>query len=200
MSIEIWQFPLTELERAISLTAPLLVGLAAHGLCMKFGLLSALAMPIDAGRTFRGRRLLGKNKTYRGVIAVGAGTAVGFLLRAALDGATPPGTEAPWLHRPSVGTFIFGFFVGVAAMLFELPNSFVKRQLDIQPGEQAHKVVGAVFYVVDQIDMLVGVCLALAFTARISLQFVFWSAVFFFVAHQVIAVIGYALGMRAVWR
>jgi hypothetical protein len=189
-----------ELVRAVSLSAPVLVGLVAHGLCMKFGWLSAWAVPIDAGRTFRGRRLLGANKTYRGVIAVGFGTAIGFLLRAEWIGANQAATEPAWLHQLSVGTFAYGLFVGVSAMLFELPNSFVKRQLDIRPGEQGRRVTGALFYVIDQIDMLVGICLALAFAVSISLQFILWSAAFLFVAHQIITVIGYGLGMRATWR
>jgi hypothetical protein len=189
-----------ELERAVSLSAPVLVGLVVHGLCMKFGWLSALAVPIDAGRTFRERRLLGENKTWRGVIAVGFGTALGFLLRAEWSGASRLATEPAWLHQPSASTFAFGLFVGVSAMLFELPNSFVKRQLDIRPGAQGRRTTGAIFYIIDQIDMLVGICLALAFAVPISLEFILWSAAFLFVAHQIITVIGYALGMRATWR
>ena len=189
-----------ELERAISLTAPVLVGLVAHGLCMKFGWLMRQAVPIDAGHTFRGRRFLGENKTWRGVIAVGFGTAIGFLLRAEWSDASQLATEPAWLHRLSASTFAFGLFVGVSAMLFELPNSFVKRQLDIRPGEQGHRATGFIFYVVDQIDMLVGICLALAFAVPVTPQFVLWSAVFLFVAHQIITVIGYGLGMRATWR
>ncbi len=59
------------------LLSPLLVGLAFHGVCIKFGWLRFLSWPIDAGKTLRGERLFGTNKTYRGVIAVALGTAVG---------------------------------------------------------------------------------------------------------------------------
>src|SRR5580658_10341237 len=121
---------MTELHRAISLTAPILLGFVAHGLCIRFGLLSPLTRPIDAGLTFRGQRLLGDNKTWRGLVAVGIGTALGFLLRAALD--SQAAMEPAWLGQVSAGTLAFGFLAGVSAMAFELPNSFLKRQLGIQ--------------------------------------------------------------------
>jgi hypothetical protein len=191
---------MSEFTRAISLTLPLLGGLIAHGLCMKYGLLLPMAKPIDAGRTFRGRPLFGKNKTFRGVLAVGAGTAIGFLLRAFIGGTAILEPEAPWLSQPSIGTALFGFLVGAAAMLSELPNSFVKRQLGIRPGEQGWRVLGVVFYIVDQIDLLVGVCLVLSLAVTLSPLFVLWSAVILFVAHQVLTVAGFALGMRDTWR
>lgn len=85
-------------------------------------------------------------------------------------------------------------------MLSELPNSFVKRQLGIRPGEQGPRVLGVVLYVVDQIDLLVGVCLVLTLAITLSPLFVLWSAVILFVAHQLVTVAGFALGMRDTWR
>jgi|SRR5262245_55383124 len=64
--------------------SPLLVGLAFHGLCIRFGWLVGLARPIDAGATLRDRPLFGPNKTYRGVIAVALGTAGGVGLQVLL--------------------------------------------------------------------------------------------------------------------
>jgi hypothetical protein len=56
--------------------SPLLVGLAFHGVCIKFGWLRFLSRPIDAERRCDANALFGSNKTYRGVIAVALGTAV----------------------------------------------------------------------------------------------------------------------------
>jgi hypothetical protein len=47
-------------------------------------------------------------------------------------------------------------------MLAELPNSFLKRQLGIGAGQAGRGVFGFVFYVIDQVDMLVGVWLVLS--------------------------------------
>jgi hypothetical protein len=126
---------------------PLLVGLALHGFCIKYDLLTFLYHPIDRGRKFRGKRIFGENKTYRGVVVVSLGTAIGFGLQSLL------------LHRiasiSNVELFDYAFFksvalgvsVGVAAMLSELPNSFIKRQFEIAPGTAAKGGKAVIFYI-----------------------------------------------------
>jgi hypothetical protein len=87
-----------------------------------------------------------------------------------------------------------------AIMLSELPNSFIKRQLGIAPGKATNGMVGVLFYILDQVDMLLGVWLVLSFAVEITLSRVLWSVVFLFLAHQIITIVGYALGMRATVR
>ena len=52
-----------------------------------------------------------------------------------------------------------GFLLGLMYMLFELPNSFIKRRLDIRDGKTDKGLKGIIFYIIDQIDSLIGVCL-----------------------------------------
>jgi hypothetical protein len=181
------------------LLSPLLVGLAFHGLCIKFGWLRSFNRPIDAGITLSGRRLFGANKTYRGVVAVAIGTAVGAGVQVLLHRtALAPGGEL--LNYQSPAIVGFGLAVGAAAMLAELPNSFIKRQLGITPGAAGSGVSGAVFYLLDQIDMLVGVWLVLWFAVGVTVMRVLWSILFLFIAHQLLTAVGYRLGMRATAR
>jgi hypothetical protein len=181
------------------LLSPLLVGLAAHGMCIKLGWLRLLARPIDAGATLRGRRLFGANKTYRGVVAVALGTAAGFGLQMALHrGGVARGWEL--LDYGSAAVVGVGLATGAAAMLAELPNSLLKRQLGIAPGTAGGGMWRAVFYVLDQVDMLAGVWLVFGFVVTITVARVLWSVVFLFIAHQLLTVIGYRLGMRATAR
>ena len=63
----------TELAEGALLTAPLFLWFILHGLCIRLGALRRLAMPIQ-------RKWFGENKTYRGVICVAVGTAVGFVV------------------------------------------------------------------------------------------------------------------------
>ena len=175
---------------------PLLVGLALHGFCIKYDALAFLCRPIDRGRKFRGKRLFGENKTYRGVVVVSLGTVIGFGLQSLL------------LHRiasvRSVELFDYAFFksvalgggVGVAAMLSELPNSFIKRRFEIAPGRAAKGWKGVVFYVYDQIDFLLGSWLVLAIVVPVTVERVLFSAGLLLVAHQLMSSAGYALGMR----
>ena len=175
---------------------PLLVGLALHGFCIKYDILPCLRRPIDRGRKFRGKRIFGDNKTYRGVVAVSFGTAIGFGLQSLL------------LHRiasiRSIELFDYAFFksvglgvaVGVAAMLSELPNSFIKRRLDIAPGTAAKGWKAVIFYAYDQIDFAIGAWLALAVAVPVTIGRVSLSLALLLVAHQLMSSVGYALGMR----
>ena len=191
---------LSDLRIVASLLTPLLLGLLFHGLCMKFRWLSRLAIPIDQGRTLRGHRLFGANKTYRGIVAVGFGTALGFGLRSYAWSHIGSALEPQWLSSPGIAPFGFGFLVGAAAMMAELPNSFVKRQLDIEAGQAGRGVLGVVFYFVDQVDMLLGVWLVWALAIVVTPSLVAWSVVFLFVAHQLFTIAGHRLGMRSTWR
>jgi hypothetical protein len=175
---------------------PLLVGLALHGFCIKYNLLAFLCRPIDRERSFRGKRIFGDNKTWRGVVVVSLGTAIGFGLQSLL------------LHRiasiRSIELFDYAFFksaalgmaVGVAAMLSELPNSFIKRRFEIAPGSVAKGWKRVIFYVYDQIDFLLGAWLILAIVIPVTVERALLSAVLLLVAHQLMSSAGYALGMR----
>src|SRR4029453_4375948 len=164
------------------LLSPLLVGLTAHGICIRFGWLRSLTQPIDAGRTLRGRELFGNNKTSRGVGAVALGTAVGVGFQIALHWR---GVARGWelLDYGSATVVGLGLAMGAAAMLAELPNSMLKRQLGIAPGMAGGGVWSAVFYLLDQVDMLAGVWLVLGFMITATVTRVLWSVVFLFIAH-----------------
>jgi hypothetical protein len=89
-----------------------------------------------------------------------------------------------------------GLAVGVAAMLSELPNSFIKRRFEIAPGTAAKGSMRLIFYVYDQIDFLLGAWLVLAVVVPVTVGRVLFSAGLLLVAHQLMSSVGYALGMR----
>lgn len=192
--------PMIEMLAVSYLLLPLLVGLTFHGFCIKFKWLTILVRPIDGGRMFRGRRLFGFNKTYRGVIAVGLGTAAGFGIQAIVLHQIISIRNVELIDYSSLSWFPLGFAIGVAAMLSELPNSFIKRRLGVAPGTTASGMVGVLFYILDQVDLLLGVWLVLSFAVEVTLARILWSVVFLFLAHQIITLAGYALGMRATAR
>src|SRR5262245_7614034 len=179
--------------------SPLLVGLAFHGLCIRFGWLAWLARPIDAGATLRDRPLFGPNKTYRGVIAVALGTAAGVGLQTLLHHIGFART-VELLNYTNPAVVALGFALGAGAMLSELPNSVLKRQLGIASGEAGSGIIGSFFYVLDQIDMLFGVWVVLGLAVGLTALRVLWSVVFLFITHQLLTVVGYRLGMRATAR
>ena len=184
---------MSELTLVASVFGPLFVGLVFHGLCIKFGWLRSLAAPIDRGAVFRGRPLFGANKTYRGVVAVALGSAAGYTLQSVVPALQP----AVFRPLPTLGVALLGFALGAAAMLSELANSFLKRQLDIAPGTPGGGPAKAFFYVLDQVDFLLGAWLVAWPWVAPTPGRVVWSILFVLVVHQLISVLGALLGMRA---
>ena len=78
----------------------------------------------------------------------------------------------------------------------ELPNSFVKRQLDVAPGATAKGARRVVFYLWDQLDLLTGAWPLLAFWVRPTAPLVFGSVALALALHPIVALIGFLLGAR----
>jgi len=79
------------------------------------------------------------------------------------------------------------------------------RVYDVEPpaqgdGRQGRGLTAAAFHVIDQVDVVAGAWLVLAFVVPPTLALVVASLVFVFVSHQAITVLGFALGMRPTWR
>ncbi|WP_435062962.1 CDP-2,3-bis-(O-geranylgeranyl)-sn-glycerol synthase [Halobaculum sp. EA56] len=106
--------------------------------------------PIDGGRTWGGRRLLGDGKTWRGTAV---GTAVGVALAFGLNAVADP---VGALADVALPTFPPSAALGLAlgAMLGDIGASFLKRRTGRERG--------AAFPGLDQLDFVVG-ALALAF-------------------------------------
>jgi hypothetical protein len=122
--------------------------------------------PLDLGIRVRGRRLFGENKSWRGVIVMIPATAAAFLLLALL---VEPAAAGLW-PLDAGGYFRLGLVAGAGFMGGELPNSFLKRQLDIPPGEAAPgRCLGPIFAVADRVDSSLGTLLALAWFVPVPL-------------------------------
>ncbi|MFO7835008.1 MAG: CDP-2,3-bis-(O-geranylgeranyl)-sn-glycerol synthase [Halohasta sp.] len=106
--------------------------------------------PIDGGRTWNGKRVLGDGKTWRGTAV---GTLAGVLLAVGLNALSGPASATLGVSLP---TFPLPAAVGLAfgAMVGDIGASFIKRR----SGRQR----GAAFPGLDQLDFVVG-ALALSF-------------------------------------
>lgn len=187
------------LAREITATAwlllPLLAGALVHGLCMQHGWLGFLARPIDGDRSWRGRPIFGHSKTFRGPVCVGAGTAAGFALQHELLARIDALAAIVPIDPASVPWWL-GAAAGAAAELSELPNSFVKRRLGIAPGDTARGPLSVVFYLWDQLDLLLGFWLVAApfvaaTPARLGISIALVGGM-----HPLLTLAGYLLGIR----
>ncbi len=179
------------------LLLPLLGGGIFLGLCMKYDWFAYLRRPIDGGWTLRGRPLFGASKTYRGPIGLGLGAALVLGAQATILHRIPELRSLELLDYGSVNGWALGFLVGAVAMLAELPNSFMKRQLGIVSGQAGRGLLGVVFYVTDQVDILVGAWVVFALVVDVRVSWVFFSLLLVIVVHQILTTVTYGLGMRA---
>ena len=150
----------------IMMYVTLLPVIVAGGLNMAFcksGLFGALAIPIDAGKCLKdGKRIFGDNKTLKGF----AGYLVINTICYAMWGVICRALSIEHLnlfYAEHENTLLFnlliGFLVGLGYALFELPNSFMKRRLDITPGRTVSGGRKVFFIFLDQADSIFGVAL-----------------------------------------
>ena len=154
-------------RRGFALVAPVLTAGLVHVAVIAFDFVPWLAAPIDGGRQFRGRALLGRNKTWRGFVVMPLATAVTVSAQQALAAQSPRIAALAPLVRGAPPPWVVGAACGAAYVLAEIPNSFVKRRLGIAAGARAGRAAGAQ-YVVDQLDSVLGCVAAVRWFYRID--------------------------------
>jgi hypothetical protein len=177
------------------LGSPLLPAAIAHGLCVKYGWLNWLKRPLDFGLAYKGKRIFGDHKTFRAPVVYVVFCTLGAVIQAWLQGR---GYLPQWLLLVDYETYgsLVGILLGFGMAIGELPNSFLKRQLDVAPGQQRGGLLGVAFFLLDQVDLAIGIWVFLFFLIRPSLPLVAWSFFLTFMLHVAVSSVGYLFGMR----
>jgi CDP-2,3-bis-(O-geranylgeranyl)-sn-glycerol synthase len=110
---------------------PAFVANMAPVLATRLGILQSLATPIDRGRMWRGNPLLGKNKTWRGILAAVIGSVAVTILQYV---AFPPTYAASLVYESVGAAIIFGIWVAVLVLVGDALGSVIKRQLGYESG------------------------------------------------------------------
>ena len=126
----------------------------------------AFAVPLDGGLTFRGRRLFGDNKTLRGLIVMVPAGAVALPISAFVFSHILPSPTGLWPLTMG-GYAVLGAWSALGFMLGELPNSFLKRQLDIAPGTASTGRGLAWQLTADRLDSGIGLLLAASLVVHV---------------------------------
>ena len=155
------------------LTAPVILIGIFHMVIVAKNTLASLAIPLDGGSSFRGVRVFGDNKTWRGVVVMILGSSVvgglqGYTLGSwAFEHGLESlnfsliGRDASWgldaspTLRLALGYATVNIILGLGYVLGELPNSFVKRRLGIVAGKTGHGFFGWLFFLIDQADSII---------------------------------------------
>ena len=130
-----------------------------------------LIIPLDGGRTFRGKRIFGDNKTVRGLVTLIPATGLSFLTIALLRPYWPPWfVEGIW-PLSALTYFAAGILAGLGFIAGELPNSFIKRQCGIPPGGTPQsRNWRFLTSITDRIDSTLGVLLTISLLLPVPWQ------------------------------
>ena len=174
----------------------LTVAFSLAGLCQAVWLSSAAArafgQPLDGRCTWRGRRVFGDNKTVRGVVAMVPATAVSFGLVSRL-----PGWRGIW-PLPLAGFAAMGALAAIGFMAGELPNSFVKRQLGIAPGQPATgRWTAPLFLAIDRLDSPFGLVVALSLCVTLPAPTAIYILTAGPILHALFSLLTFRLGGKA---
>ena len=175
--------------------SPLLLAALLHGFCIKYDWFSFLKKPLDLGIEFRGKRIFGNHKTWRGLLMNVVGCCLGTAVQAGFQKGGFIPDQVLWVDYTREG-WLVGLLLGLGTTLGELPNSFLKRQKGIEPGKKGKGLWGIVFFVFDQIDFLIGIWICLFFLIKPSALVVLWSFLLALLLHLAVSITGFLLGMR----
>lgn len=160
--------------------APAIVANMAPVIANKMNAFLWLNKPLDFGFTSNGDRVLGANKTVRGVV-VGALAAGCVAALQALCFA-----RAPYTHV--LASFEIGVLIGCGALVGDAVKSFCKRRLHIPSGTS--------WIPFDQIDFVIGATLVALFIIQIPFHVAAFAIVVIGFASYLVSYVGVALHIK----
>jgi len=163
-----------------------------HMVAVKFNWFSWMKIPLDLGKSYKGHRIFGDSKTFRGVILMMVFGIPGVYLLQSLCDIFPAVDELNLLNINQYSPILLGVLSGLGYALAELPNSFFKRRAGIEEGKRGTKLN----IIIDQVDSVAGCLLILYPFSDISLGFVLFGTVFYLLLHLVINYLLFCIGLR----
>lgn len=153
-----------------------------------------LDYPVDCNLKFRGQRIFGDHKTFRGVFF---GVLVAMLIsciQAFLYNYGAFNNAFRWLSvvdYSQINFVLLGFLLGFGALFGDMVKSFFKRQAKIMPGKP--------FFPFDQTDFLIGAILFLCIVYVPSWKIMLTLIVLGLALHLTANIIGYIIGVNKSW-
>jgi CDP-2,3-bis-(O-geranylgeranyl)-sn-glycerol synthase len=134
--------------------------------------------PVDFGLSWRGRRLLGSNKTWRGIFT---GTLLAGLTGLLLFPLTNSGESR-------LEIFGISLLMGFGALLGDAIESFLKRQRGVPAGHS--------WFPFDQIDYIIGGLLIISPFAEFSFGMLGLIFITYFGLHLLVAYCAFLVGLK----
>jgi len=132
------------------------------------------AKPIDKESLWKdNKRIFGNNKTWLGFFTMIMCSTITHIIWGWICGLSIQLHELNQLYIFNKNTIsyniIVGSLMGFAYMICELPNSFIKRRLNIADGHTESGLKGKLFFIIDQIDSMIGIGVVVVIVSKISL-------------------------------
>lgn len=161
---------------------------AAPVVAAKLPLLKHWNAPLDVGRHFRGRRVLGSHKTWRGIVCgVIVGTIVLIVQQVMVSKWVPLAELTEEIDYFTLNPFIVGPLFAIGALGGDALKSFFKRQRGIPAGRS--------WFPFDQLDIFLGAIAVMPFIMLTWSQYV-WVLLVCLLAQLVFTYLGYKMGLK----
>ena len=147
-----------------------------------------LNIPIDLGKSWRGKPIFGSHKTFRGFVFGVAGAVLVVYIQSILFSQGGMWREISIVSYTNYSVVLFGFLLGFGSLAGDAVESFIKRRISIKPGGS--------WYFFDQVDYIIG--------ALLFCMFIFIPSIIHIIAILILGVflsfftsyIGYYLGLK----
>lgn len=138
--------------------------------------------PLDLGMTWRGKRLLGANKTWRGVICGTVAAAITCLVQILVL------LQENITLNHAIFALAAGTMLGIGALLGDALESFLKRQANIPSGNA--------WFPFDQLDYIAGGLIISYPLLMLPKELMLWIVFIYFGLHLAVSYIGYLIGFK----
>ncbi|SFD26987.1 CDP-archaeol synthase [Pseudoalteromonas denitrificans] len=183
------------------LILPIILAGTLNMLFVKSRLFSRIHVPMDAGKCLSdGQPIFGANKTWKGFWGMIFFCALCFFVFGLIAQNNLTARELSLIPYESYNysqLVLFGALWGLGYVLFELPNSFIKRRINIAPGKGGKKLSGIIFNFVDQADSALGCVIFLLIFYTPS--FALWFSIFIVATavHYLMNILLYVLRLKS---
>ena len=172
--------------------SPVIFAAISHMIVVKYQWGAFLKYPLDHHITYRKKRLFGKNKTYRGLIAMILFSILFTKMYYVLVNYFPELKPYNLLNINQYSYIFYGVLFGFGYIIGELPNSFYKRQLEVTEG----KTTTIFMRIIDQIDSVISITLLLVVFSSFSWTHFVIGILFYGILHSVINYVLFLIGLR----
>lgn len=147
-----------------------------------FKFIPLLNYPVDFGLEINGKRMFGKNKTWRGIISGTIASIVVVWMQHFFS------LKTVMVDYANINVVLLGFLLGFGALAGDLIESFFKRQAGIEPGKS--------WVPFDQVDWIFGALLFSNFYIEISMLQKIAALSIFGLLHPILNLGGYYVGIK----